>query len=327
MGKAIGRTSDIGFAKESVRGTAVDATFFVPQMSLTLDEQVTQAIDESSIGVIEDSIDANITEKITVGTLEGILRVEALGLLLLNVFGTDTPTADTPEVGVHTHNFTVAQSAQHQSLTISLKEENSAKRYALAMINSFGIEVALNEYARFTADLRAKIGVDATITPVYTEADEQKLFLPQHGEFKTAVDLAGLGAAGAIEIRSFAMTIAKNLEDDQVIGSLDPSDILNKQISVEGTVELLYGDATFVTDLLADTKRAMRITLENTDITIGAVTNPKLEFDLANVKFSEVTKPFTNNDLIVQTISFKAHYDISDAEMIKATLINETVSY
>ena len=71
----------------------------------------------------------------------------------------------------------------------------------------------------------------------------------------------------------------------------------------------------------------MRITLENTDITIGATTNPKLEIDLARVSFSEVTQPFSNDDLIVQTVSFKAHYSISDAKMLEVKLINETTSY
>ena len=151
--------------------------------------------------------------------------------------------------------------------------------------------------------------------------------MPQHGTFKTASDLSGLTAAPEIEIKGFTLSINKNVEDDQVVGSLAPIDILNKQFTIEGTVELMFESTTFVDDMLADTAKAMRLTLENTDITIGATTNPKLEIDLARVKFSEVTKPFTNNDLVIQTVSFKAFFDLTDATMINVALINETTSY
>lgn len=327
MSKFIGRLVDIGIGKESVRGTAVDPDFFLPQVSLTLDEQIQQVVDESSIGVIEDAIDANVTEKFVEGTLEGIIRAESFGLLLLNALGVDTPTADTPEVGVHTHAFTVGQTAQHPSLTLGVKEPNSSKRYALGMITSLDLEVALNEYSKFTAGFRALVGVDGALTPSYVEADERKIFLPQHGTFKTATDLAGLSGASAIEIKGFSISINKNVEADQVVGSLSAADILNKQFMIEGTVELMYESQVFIDDLLADTAKAMRLTLENTDITIGGSTSPKLEIDLARVKFSEVTKPFTNNDLVVQTVSFKAFYDLTDASMINVALINETTSY
>ena len=327
MSKFIGRLVDVGIFKEAVRGTPGDPTFWLPQVNLTLDEQIQQVVDESSVGVVEDAIDGNVTEKFVEGTLEGIIRAESFGLLLLSALGVDTPSADDPEAGVHTHAFTMGQTAQHPSLTLAVSEPNSAKRFALGMITSLDIEVALNEYAKFTAGLRAKVGVADTLTPVYVEADERKIFLPQHGTFKTAVDLAGLTAAPAIEIKGFTLSINKNVEDDQSIGDLDPTDILNKQVAVEGTVEIMYDDTVFIDDMLADTARAMRLTLENTDITIGAATNPKLEIDLARVKFSEVTKPFTNNDLVVQTVSFKAFYDLTDASMITVALINETTSY
>ena len=327
MSKFIGRLVDVGIFKEAVRGTAGDPTFWLPQVNLTLDEQIQQVVDESSVGVVEDAIDANVTEKFVEGTLEGIIRAESFGLLLLSALGVDTPSADTPEAGVHTHAFTMGQTAQHPSLTLAVSEPNSAKRFALGMITSLDVEVALNEYAKFTAGFRAKVGIADALTPAYVEADERKVFLPQHGTFKTAVDLAGLTAAPAIEIKGFTLSINKNVEDDQSIGDLDPTDILNKQVAVEGTVEIMYDDTVFIDDMLADTARAMRLTLENTDITIGAVTSPKLEIDLARVKFSEVTKPFTNNDLVVQTVSFKAFYDLTDASMITVALINETTSY
>lgn len=327
MSKFIGRLADIGIAKESVRGTAVVPTFWIPQVSLTLDEQVEQAINDSSVGRIEDAHDANVVKKFAEGTLEGRISIEAFGLLLLNAIGTDTPVADTPEAGVHTHVYSVKNDAQHPSLTFSVAEPNSDKSFPLGMINSLELVAQIGEYATFTADIRTKKGESASLTPSYVDADEKKIFVPQNGTFKTATDLAGLTAAPEIKIRNVTISIDKNVEDDQVIGSVDPEDILNKQFAIEGTVEILYDSTTIIDEMLGDTPKAMRLTLENSAVTIGAVTAPKLEIDFAKVKFSEVSRPFSNDDLVVQTVSFKAFYSITDGKMLDLTLINETTSY
>jgi len=63
MSKFIGRKLNIGIGKESTRGTAVAATFWMPKMELTHDDKITQVVNESSIGVIEDAEGADITMK------------------------------------------------------------------------------------------------------------------------------------------------------------------------------------------------------------------------------------------------------------------------
>lgn len=324
MTKFIGRLADVGLAKESVRGTAVVPAFWIPKTNLTVDDKIQQVVDPSSVGVIEDSIEANVTEKFAEGTLEAHIRDAHFGLILLNALGAVSTTVDVPEAGVNTHEFTVGESAQHAALTISVEQENEDLSFPLAMINSLELNVMINEYARYTAGFRSKVGEAASLTPSYTE---ENIFLPQHGEFKVAANLAGLAGASAIAIRSVTLTIENNVEDDQNIGSLSPTDILNKQFAVSGTIELLYSDTTFTDLLTGDTAQAMRITLENTDVTIGAASSPKLEIDLAKVKFSEVTKPYPNDDLVIQTLSFKGHYSLSDSKLIVVTLINTTTSY
>ncbi len=327
MSSFIGRLADIGIAKEIVRGTKLVPTFWIPQVNLTLDEKVEQVVNESSVGRIEDAHDANVVGKITEGSLEGRISIESFGLLLLAAIGIDTPVADTPEAGVHTHVYSVKNDAQHPSLTFSVKEPNSEKSFPLGMITSLELVAAINEYASFTAEIRAKVGETQALAPSYTDADEKKIFVPQNGTFKTAANLAGLGAGAEFKIRNFTISIDKNVEDDTVIGSVDPNDILNKNFSIEGTVELLYRDTTFIDELLADTPKAMRLTLENSAITLGAGTSPKLEIDFARVKFSEVSRPLANDDLVVQTVAFKAFYSITDAKMLDVSLINETASY
>jgi len=131
MSKQIGRKTSVGFAKETVRGIAVAPTFFIPHLELTVDDKITQAINESAVNVIEDTIDAKIVEKMMEGSLRAIATPDNIGLILLAVLGQVATVVDSPEVGANTHTFSVLQTAQHPSLTITEKGENVDRAFPL----------------------------------------------------------------------------------------------------------------------------------------------------------------------------------------------------
>lgn len=324
MTKYIGRKNSIGIAKESVRGTAVVPAFWTPHLELTLDNKITQAIDESTVGVIEDVIDAKKTSDMANGTLRGIVQDNSFGLWLLATLGAVSTTLDDPESGVNKHEFTVANNATHQSLTISEKNDDVDRAFTLGMIESFDIAVILEEFISFTANFRSKTAESASNTVAYTAENK---FVPQHAVAKIATDLSGLGAAGAISLKAFNMSIVKNAEDDRNFGSVDPTDILNKQFAVEGSLELLYDAQTFEDLVTGDTPQALRLELINTDVTIGASSNPTITIDLAKVKFSEIARNLTLNDIVRQTLTFKSFYSLTDAQSIDITLFNTQTSY
>jgi len=322
--KFIGRKVNVGIGKESVRGTAVVSDFFLPHVELTLDEKITQAIDESTVGVIEDTVDAKITERRMEASLRGIIQDQSFGLILLSTLGQVASSVDDPEAGVNTHTFSVLQTAQHPSLTIVEKSPDVDKAYPLAMIETLALTIELNQFIMFTAGFRSKKGESASSTAVFTEENK---FIPQHAVFKVATDLAGLDAAAAVKLRTLNLTITKNLEDDRNFGDVDPTDILNKQMIIEGSIELLFEDSTFEDLVTGDTKQAMRIELTNTDVTIGSSSNPKITFDFAKVKFSEIARNMASNDLVAQTLTFKGFYSLADAKSIEIVLINTQTSY
>jgi len=324
MGKIIGRKVNIGFGKESVRGTPVAPTFFIPHTELTIDEKITQAIDESATSVIEDANDAKITERRMEGTLRGIVRSDSFGLLLLAAIGQVSTVVDSPEAGANTHTFSVLQSAQHPSLTIVEKSDIDDFDYALSMIDSLELSFVQNEFLTYVIGFRSKKGVVGSNTTVITV---ESLFKPQDITFKTAADLSGLGAAPEAKIRAFNMTITKNLEDDRNLGSVDQDDILNKQFMAEGSVEILYEDQVFKGFVIDDVTRAMRIDLLHEDDITATTTKNQLTFDLAKVKFSEIARAQGINDLIMQTLTFKSFFSLSDSKSIEAVLINGTTSY
>ena len=324
MTKFIGRLADIGIAKEASRGSAeASVDFYLPKVSLSIDDGIEQTVDESSIGVIEDSANASVIGKFAAGEVEGNLFDKSFGLWLLAALGS-VSTSGPAETTVYTHAFSVLQGAQHPSLTLFFDDPNQDYKYALAMLETLELDVMLGQYARYKAAFRSKPGATATLSPSYSAENH---FLPQHGSLKVATNLAGLGAASATDIRSIRLTISKNVEDDRKLGSVEAADILNKQLAVEGTIELVFDSNTFKTEMLADTAKAMRIRLTNSDVTIGSTLNPQLTIDLAKVKFSKFERSFANDDIVTATVDFKGLYSLADTSMITAELKNEQASY
>jgi len=322
--KFIGRMADIGFAKETTRGTAVTtAAFWLPKLSMSYDDGVEQTVDESSLGIIEDATEAQVTGRFAVGELEGNIYDRSFGLLLLATQGA-VSTSSPAETTVYTHTFTTAQSAQHQSLTVLLDDNNQDYNYALAMVENLDLDFAVGQMGKFTAGFRSRVGVTATNNPSYTVENR---FLPQHINLQFATNLAGLSSPTVVNVTSAKISIKKNIEDDRRIGSVDQVDILNKQFAVEGSVEMVFDANTFKTQMLADTPLAVRLELINTDVTIGTTLTPRIRFTMPRVKFSEFTKNYENDGIVTATVSFKALYSVADSSMLTTELRNTQVSY
>lgn len=324
MTKFLGRLANVGIAKEASRGTAESsADYWVPHVRLSIDDEIEQVVDESSVGVLEDAVEAEITKTVAVGSVEGNIGVDSIGLLLLNVFGSVSTSG--PSDSAYTHTFNVGQDSQHDSLTFFMNEPNQDWQHANGMLSEFTLDAIIGSYAKFTAGFRAFAGVSDTLSPSFSA---ETRFLPQHGTFKLASAQSGLGAAGATSIRQVTLNIEKNLEDDMALGSATPADILNGQFMVSGSVELVYDADTIKDTMLADTAQAIRITLTNSGVDIGAgSTNPSLQFDLYKAKISNFKRNFDNGQITTATFEFKGLYSISDSKMLEATLVNGVTSY
>lgn len=324
MSKFIGREVSVGLAKEGTRGTAEStADFWIPKTTMSYDDGIEQVIDESSIAIIEDAQDAAVVGKFAMGELEGNIYDTSFGLILLGGFGSVSTSGPT-ETTVYTHTFTVGQSAQHQALSIFLNDDNQDYKYALGMIERLEMQFNLGEFAKYTASFRSKVGETATLTPSYSAENH---FLPQHISLQYAADIDGLSSPTTVNVRSVRLNINKNIEDDRKLGSDDQADILNKQFQVDGEVELVFDAETFKTEMLANTQKAVRIALTNSDVTIGSSLNPKITIDMAKVKFGSFERNFSNDDIVIATIQFKALYSLSDTSMISAVLVNEQSTY
>ncbi len=329
MGKGIGRLITVGLAKETTRGTAISApTFNLNVDEAEFDEKQEKVVKEQNFGIIEDSIDQETVKEWAEGSVGGPVGDLSIGLILYSAFGALT-TSDNADANpaVKDHTFTVQQGAQHQSLTVFVDDPLAAQdyKYALGVVSNLSIEYNVGEYVKFATDIMAKKGATATLTP--TRAAEN-CFRAKHVTFKKASALSGLDAASAMLIRSFKLNIEKNVEPEFNLSSNEPADYLNKQFVVTGEIEAIWqNESDFKTAFIANTAQAFRIDMKNTDVTIGTAANPELKIDMAKCIITELSKPVVLNDLMMQTITFKAHYSTSDSLLIRAILTNLQASY
>lgn len=314
MSKLTGRDIKIGIAKETSRGTPTTATYWIPRSDLDFEEKTELIIDEQGYGVIEDSVDVKAVSKWGEGSLGGIVRDKAIGLFLLNIFG---QVSSTPYSGVYEHTFTILQSHQHPSLTIEVDGDVEDVQYPLTMLKSLEIVAEVNEYVLFTAEF---ISQTNTATPTSAAYVAENIFTAEDVKVYFADDTTGLAGASETKIKSATIKIEKNIEKDDVLGSLSPEDFLNKTMSIEVEVTKNYEDNTFRDMYSTATPKAMRLAIKS-----GTPTS--LTIDLNQVKITDWSRDRGLDDITKETFTLKANFKIADAKMAQAILINDVSSY
>lgn len=320
----IGRKINVGVGKETSRGTAVAPTYWIPKYEVSIDNKKEYLNNEQSIGVIADSDNSLIVKEWAEGEITGKVRDDSFGLFLLAALGSVSSSLHSGESAVYDHTFSLNNSNQHHSLTVEVKNDNEQLAYPLAVVNSLKINADVGKFVEFAVGFMAKKGVSASNTPSYSIANE---FIAKHAVIKFADNLSGLDSADSVSVKSIELSIEKNIEPDEVLGSTEPSDFYNKQFSVEVNLEALFDNTTLKGYYENGTHKAMRIDLINSDTTIGNAANPELKIDLPKVSFQEWERSGGNDDLVTQSLRLKGHYSISDSKIIQAILTNTVTTY
>jgi len=166
-----------------------------------------------------------------------------------------------------------------------------------------------------------------TLANRYIAYTAQNVFRAQDCSFKLASAQSGLGAASAINVRNAKLSLDGAVEDDRTIGSVAPADIVNLSVIGDLEVELVVTDETYITALLAGTAYAARLDMNNTTVTIGAVSNPRLYFDCYRVILQSAPLKWQKGKLTMVTLKFKVHYSEADSKSIRAILRNTVAAY
>lgn len=323
MGVQIGRLINVGIGRETARGTAqASATFWIPKVDFDFNPRADYVVNESGLGVIDGRSDAKVVEKLGEGSFGGIVYDKNFGLLLAACLG--TWSTSTVVDSAYTHSFTRLNSNQHPALTIFHKDQNVDEKFALGMLNQLTLNCVLKDFVKYSAGFLSKVGATTSSTPAYVVENP---FLATHVTIKFAATTAALATASATAVRAINLTINKNVEDWQNLGSVEPTDIVNKALLVSGDLELIFEAATQRDYVLDGTKKACLITIENSDVLIGTASRPKLEITLAPMNFRDWGRGTGQNDVVTQTIAFDGNFGISDSKTISIQLINAQTSY
>lgn len=322
MSKFIGRLVNLGIGKETTRGTGVAAGYWIPKTALAFDDKVKKALSMASYGNINafgnQSLVAN---KWAEGSFEAPLQDKSFGLVMLAVFGT---LSSVSYLSVYKHTYSVQNDNQHDSLSLYVDDPSGDLIFELAMIESFELTVVPDEFAMAKVDFKSKSSQASSATATYVA---QNKFLGRHLNFKIGALTANLDAASVLSIKSLTLTITKNLAVNNVLGTIQPEDILNKQMQITGEFELDYEDRTYANYMLDGTYKAVRIDLVNTDVTIGT-TNPAFRLDLSRVEFDAFDVSRDNDEISGQKIQFQALYDITNGNVVNdCYFVNEVASY
>lgn len=327
MTKIIGRLVDVGIGAESSRGGGIAPTFWIPKSNYNFDDKVVKAHSNQSYGNIAMDGNQSIPAKQwSEGTIEMDMMDKPFGLILYALFGAKSVSG--PTDSAYTHTFTLANTNQHQSLAVGVKQSSLASlMYKLCMIQSMTIEIVPEEIVKITLTLQGKRAVTSSHTVSYAAYNK---FVGRDLSFKIASLTSGLGAATAIPIKKLTINFEKNTMLDHSLGTVQPIDILNQGFRITGDVELDYQDRTYVDYMSDGSYKAVRINLTNrrADALIGAATNPSFTLDLSRVEFDSWESAAPNDQILTQKFTFMALYDITNGNLVNSvTLVNAQASY
>ncbi len=324
MAKVIGRTGAVGIGVESTQGTKVAAAFWVPVQSYSMDDKVEYVKNDSAIGNIAENNAADIVKLWSEGEIGGKIFLDSIGEELVALFGQSPSSAQRATSGVYDHSYTLLNSNDHKSLTVAYEDGIQELSFPFAMINTWALEVAVDDYVKRTVSFMGKKSETATHSPSFSDEIE---FIPSQITFKLASAQSGLDAAGGINVTAFNFEVAKNVEALYALGSNEPEDIINKQIAITGSVELYFENETYRDYVFGNTKRAMRIDMTDANTDLGSSHNPQLYFDFNEVVFEEFERSWDSNDPLKQTLNFEALFSLADSELFAARLTNTETAY
>lgn len=324
-----GEDVNVGVAIEAVRGTYVEPQIWIPARTPAgiiaqldkVDIQETRSTKMPSQG-------QEIVRYGAGGSLEFNLRSRSLGYLLKSLLGSVSSATKAGETVVYEHTFNLlASDPSHPSLSLSVSKPNiQSYQYVKALVKMLEIRTPVDDLVNATVEfVAAQEAEHAAFTPSFPSTDTY--FRQQDVSIKLATTYAGLGAASPIKVKDFSVSLDNGARGNQNVGSLYNDDVLATVMVIEGEFEIDLTDKTLYDVFRNNESRAFRLELTRSDVTIGTASNPKLQLDLPKVTFSGLDEDRPLDDIVTQTISFKAHYSLTDALGVRAILTNDKANY
>lgn len=310
----------IGIGKEATKGTSAATDYWIPKVTGSMKPVLEQAEDRGAYGTIDDLYDTQLVKETTETMIEGIVRDDFIGTLLMAAFGQSAVSWAWP---TYTHSFTRKNDNDHPSLTVHGTDSVGSWYSAYSMLNELTINATSGDFVKFSASfVGKKMTSESTPSVSFTDANP---FRARDVKVYFADDEAGLAVASETKVERLSLTIAKNLEVYQALGSEDVEAIYNQQFGIVGDFEALFSDTTLLDYVRNDTTKWCKISIINADVDLWGWVNPQIDIVLSKMTFDDWGRTDDNATIVRQTLGFKALHNATEWYSAKATLIN-TVS-
>lgn len=329
---SIQRGEDVmfGVGLEESRGTGVAPQAWIPGRTPS---GIAPVIDKVNIRETRGSKFASHSSEAVMkrveGDLEFNLRAISFGYLLKSLLGSVSSQAVVGQSGVYDHTFSVLPNdPEHPTLTIGLNQPaGQSYRFLKAMCSMIGIEIVPNDLVKANASFIA-----ATEEAVADYADPDPLaadyfFRHQDASIKLAANVAGLGAATPIKVKSLKVDVPNGARPDQNVSELNPGNVLATTLEPKFSVELDYQNEDLHDAFDDGDYFAMQLTLERADITIGASTHPKITLTFPRVSIEKWTPNRPIDDIMREAVDFIVHYSETEGYGIRPVLRNTLAEY
>lgn len=319
----------IGLAVEATRGSGGAVSDWTPVSDRNINTVSEYALDETQRARIEDAQGFDLIRQMGDHDITWMTSTDLLGYRLVACFG-NTPTT-TSEAGVHTHTFSVNQTAQPKTLVIHDLDEINSDQYAMVTAEEWSLSINDEEYPEDSLSAISKGAITSSETaPTQGDYTIDPIFRPQDISVIVADDLAGLSSGTEIPFTTGTLTVSTGAEPE----------FARKGEDGEQIHDIFWGrrEATLDMTLLWDTdkyqdkfrkgeKIAVQLKFERKDITLADdVTHPSCTFTFANAFVEEHTKDDDGTEVIRQDVGLKILGLGSEASMT-AVLVNGKESY
>lgn len=321
-----GRKVKYGVARELVRGTAINPTYWVRWETADFMDKALTIQNQSAIGVLDKYSGAQVVEAWSEGQIAGKITDQTFGLFLYSALDTYTHTTHAGESTVFDHTFNESQLNAAGTLTVTRVDPNVNNQYTTAMCNSLEIDVKAGDFVRHVTNFIAQPNVAPGAQTVSFVAENE--FKAKYCVAKFATTTAGLSGAVAVPLANLKLTISKNVAPYWIVGQNNPGDIFAQAVEVKGEFTLRYSDQTYYNLRFNNTQQACSLTISNTDVNIGVVpSHPTVTFTMPQLHVNDWKFDQKIDGMVEQTVSFNAEYSLSSAFALQALLVNTVSAY
>lgn len=266
MSITIGRLGFLGLGIESVQGTAVAPSVYLPYTENTMrgHHEPIEVIGAKTSRIIQRG--SVVGKKWGEGDVKIDLDVVNSGYLFKLALGNELLATGTP----NTHTFYTSVSGNTpKTATLLHSRETDVEQFVSAAVNELTLEVS-DELATLSASFMTNSPTNAATAAAVTTSGTVLAFKDYTVKFGNTI--ANAVAANATPTNELTLTISNNLEVIHRSGSADVSTIRNKGVSVAGSYTLFFDSTTDRDAYYNLNKRAMVITFTgnaNESITIN----------------------------------------------------------